>query len=168
MLDLGRTFLASAERSPGAEAIVDGARRLDYRAWAREVGALARGLVRLGLVRGDRLVIVLQNRIEMAHLHWACQMAGIVATPLNWRAKADEVDFCLADAEAKAVVFEPVSADSVEGARASAKLPRIGVGGAIGTTAFEELLADAADLAPAAGPEDFSLMLYTSGTTGRP
>jgi 2-furoate---CoA ligase len=168
LLDLGRTFLGSAERSPGAEAIVDGARRLDYRAWAREIGAVAHGLARLGLRRGDRLVIVLQNRIEMASLHWACQMAGVVATPLNWRAKADEVDFCLTDAEATAVVSEPVSAAAVAAAAAAQRLPRIGVGGAIGTAAFEELLADAADPAPAASAEDFSLMLYTSGTTGRP
>ncbi len=168
MLDLGRTFLASAERNPGAEAIVDGARRLDYRAWAHEIGALQRGLARLGVQRGDRLAVVMQNRVEMATLHWACQMAGIVVTPLNWRAKADEVDFCLGDAEATAVAFEPVSAAAVAAAPAAAKLPRIGVGGAAGTIAFAELLADPADPAPAANPEDISLMLYTSGTTGRP
>ena len=168
MLDLGRTFLASAERSPAAEAIVDGSERLDYAGWARRIGALARGLARLGLGRGDRLVVILQNRLEMADLHWACQMAGIVATPLNWRAKSDEVDFCLVDAEAKAVAFEPVSADAVAGAATARGLPRIGVGGAPGSVAFDELLADPADPAPAAGAEDISLMLYTSGTTGRP
>ena len=168
MLDLGRTFLASTERSPAAEAIVDGARRLDYRAWAGEIGAVAKGLARLGLSRGDRLLIVLQNRIEMATLHWACQMTGIVTTPLNWRAKSDEVDFCLADSEAKAVVFEPVSADAVAAAPASARLPRIGVGGAKGSAAFEELLAGAADPMPETSPDDISLMLFTSGTTGRP
>jgi 2-furoate---CoA ligase len=172
MLDLGRTFLASAERSPDAEAIVDGARRVGYAAWAREVGALAKGLSRLGLKRGDRVLAVLQNRIEMATLHWACQMAALVATPLNWRAKADEVDFCLEDSEAKAVVFEPVSAPSVAGAGVARRLPRIAVGGAdaaaSGTAAFEELFAEPADPSPAASPEDISLMLYTSGTTGRP
>jgi 2-furoate---CoA ligase len=168
LLDLGRTFLASAERSPGAEAIVDGARRLDYAHWAREIGGLARGLARLGLKRGDRLVVVLQNRIEMAHLHWACQMAGIVATPLNWRAKADEVDFCIADSEARAIAFEPVSADAVAGAAAARRIPRIGVGGTPGSASFEELATEAADPAPAASAEDISLMLYTSGTTGRP
>ena len=34
---------------------------------------------------GDHLLAVLQNRWEMATLHWACQFAGIVITPLNWR-----------------------------------------------------------------------------------
>ena len=63
---------------------------------------MQRGLAEVGLKRGDHLVAVLQNRWEMATLHWACQFAGIVMTPLNWRAKADEVDYCVADASARA------------------------------------------------------------------
>ena len=70
---------------------------------------------RLGLKPGDHLVTVLQNRWEAATLHWACQFAGIVITPVNWRAKADEIDYCLENAEAKAVIFEDVSADAVHG-----------------------------------------------------
>ena len=69
----------------------------------------------LGLKPGDHLVTVLQNRWEAATLHWACQFAGIVITPVNWRAKADEIDYCLENAEAKAVVFEDVSAEAVAG-----------------------------------------------------
>jgi 2-furoate---CoA ligase len=170
MLDLGRSLIASVERSPDAEAIVDGGRRLGYRAWLEEIAAVASGLERLGLARGDRLVLVLQNRLEMASLYWACQLSGIVATPLNWRAKADEVEYCLVDAEAKAVVFEPVSEDAVVGAGAARQLPRIAVGGAGNAdVAYDALAATGArDAVPRAAPEDCSLMLYTSGTTGRP
>jgi 2-furoate---CoA ligase len=39
-------------------------------------------------------------------LHWACQFAGIIVTPLNWRVKPEELDYCLTDAEARAVTFE--------------------------------------------------------------
>ena len=109
MLDLGRTFLQSVERSPRQIAIVDGGLRLSYLEWAGRIGAVQRGLADAGLVRGDHLLVVLQNRWEMATLHWACQFAGIVMTPLNWRAKPEEIDYCLADAEAKAIVWEPVA-----------------------------------------------------------
>ena len=61
---------------------------------------------------------VLQNRWEAATLHWACQFAGVIVTPLNWRSTADELDFCLENAEAKAIVYEDVSAEAV---RASAE-----------------------------------------------
>jgi acyl-CoA synthetase (AMP-forming)/AMP-acid ligase II len=169
MFDLGRTFLASVERSPDALAVVDGARRLSYAQWGREIASLTAGLMSLGLKRGDRLAVILQNRLEMASLHWACQLAGIVVTPLNWRIKAGELDYCLSDAEARGVVFDPIAADAVSRAGVARTLQRIAVGGAKGGSCrFTELTGGAADLMPCAGPEDLSVLLYTSGTTGRP
>jgi 2-furoate---CoA ligase len=91
-------------------------------------------------------------------------------TPLNWRAKPEEVEYCVTDAGAKAVAFDAPSATAVAGAPACAKLPRIAVGDVpAGANAFDALL-DAPAHTPecAAGAEDWSLMLYTSGTTGKP
>jgi 2-furoate---CoA ligase len=170
MLDLGRSFLASVERSPDQLALVDGDLRLTYGEWFARVAALAAGLQEIGLKRGDHLVALLQNRWEMATLHWACQFAGIIVTPLNWRAKPDEIDYCAGDANARAIVFQDVSADAVRDSLVAQRLPRIAVGAAEGATLpFEQLLAASP---PAqllnAGADDWSLMLYTSGTTGKP
>jgi 2-furoate---CoA ligase len=141
MLDLGRSFLASVERSPDQLALVDGALRLSYAEWFGRVGAVAGALQAMGLRRGDHLLVVLQNRWEMATLHWACQFAGIIVTPLNWRAKPDEIDYCASDAEAGAIVFQDVSADAVAQSTVAQTLPRIAVGEAAGgTLAFEDLL----------------------------
>ncbi|MBV8166529.1 MAG: AMP-binding protein, partial [Alphaproteobacteria bacterium] len=170
MLDLGRSLLASVERSPGALAIVDGDVRLDYAAWLGRVLRLVGALDALGLRPGDHLVTALQNRWEAASLHWACQLAGVIITPVNWRAKPDELDYCLADAEARALVFQDVSAEAVLGAAQALGMPRISVGDAAGGThRFADLL-DAAPAAasPRADAEAISLMLYTSGTTGKP
>jgi len=170
MFDLGNTFLATAERSPRALAIVDGATRLSYGEWAGTVRSLAAGLAALGLARGDHLVILLQNNWQMASLHWACQLAGVIATPLNWRMTAEELEYCLADAGAKAVAYKPVSAAAVAGAPSARAIARIGVNGAGHATTTFEALADANPAAgrPRAIADDISLMLYTSGTTGRP
>ena len=169
MFDLGRTFLATVERSPDATAIADGERRLGYASWYEEIARLASGLTELGLRRGDRLAVILQNRLEMASLHWACQFAGIVVTPLNWRIKPEELDYCLADAEAAAIVFDDVAADTIAVAAAAQRLPRIAIGEIdVATCRFEDLQGGANGFAPRAGPEDLSLLLYTSGTTGRP
>ena len=174
MLDLGRTFLQSVERRPQHLAIVDGEVRLTYAQWLERIVRVAGALRALGLQRGDHLVVVLQNRWEMATLHWACQFLGVIVTPLNWRAKPDEVDYCLSDAGARAIVFEGVSADAVAQSTGAKSLPRIAVGAALAdspaaTHGFDELL-DGAPPEPlcAASAEDVSLMLYTSGTTGRP
>jgi 2-furoate---CoA ligase len=169
MFDLGRTFLAAVERSPDAPAVVDSKRRLSYAQWGTEIAGLARGLTALGLKRGDRLAVILQNRLEMASLHWACQLAGIVMTPLNWRIKAEELDYCLTDSGSAAIVFDQVAADAISAAQAARVLPRIALGDAEGgTCGFAELAASTADLRPSAGPDDLSVLLYTSGTTGRP
>lgn len=170
MLDLGRTFLQSVERSPHALAVVDGEQRLTYTQWYERIQCAAAGISSLGIGRGDHLLVVLQNRIEMATLHWACQFLGVIATPLNWRAKPEEVEYCLTDSGAKAIVYEPVSEAAVAASPAAGKLPRIAVGGAAnGTTGYDELLArQSAQPILAAEADDISLMLYTSGTTGKP
>ena len=125
MLDLGTSFLASVARDPAATAIVDGDVRLTYAAWLHAYRVRRWCAGRTGLRPGDHLLTVLQNRWEAATLHWACQLAGIIITPLNWRAKADELGFCLTDAEARAVVFEEVSAPAVRATQPRRRLPRI-------------------------------------------
>jgi 2-furoate---CoA ligase len=170
MLDLGRTFLQSAERSPDSAAIVDGPLRLSYRQWHDRILAVAGGLEEIGLRAGDRLLVVLRNGWEMATLHWACQFLGVVVTPLNWRAKADEIEYCVTDSEARAIVFEEISAEAVHGAPASEGLARIAVRlTRQGALPFDRLLAAPPCLrGPRANADDLSVMLYTSGTTGRP
>jgi 2-furoate---CoA ligase len=170
MLDLGRTFLQSVERRPDEVAIVDGAVRLTYGEWLPRIAAVTGALRSIGLGRGEHVLVVLQNRWQMATLHWACQFLGVVVTPLNWRAKADEVEYCATDAEARAVVFEPASAEAVEGSAACAKLPRIAVGDTgLTATPFADLLGATAPAGLVnATADDWSVMLYTSGTTGRP
>jgi 2-furoate---CoA ligase len=170
MLDLGASFLASVERDPGALAIVDGPVRLSYAQWHRRISAVAAAFAELGLRPGDHLVTVLQNRWEAATVHWACQFAGIICTPVNWRSKADEVDYCVADSEAKAVIFEEVSAGAVRRSGEAASRPRIVLGAPqADEIAFDALAArDGADATPRAGADAWSVMLYTSGTTARP
>ena len=189
MLDLGRTLLQSIERSPHRVALVDGALRLSYADWAMRVGAVQRGLFEAGLQRGDHLLVVLQNRWEMATLHWACQFAGIVMTPLNWRAKGEEIDYCLADSGARALVSEVAIAAALAESQLAGGVTRIAVGAvrsdasgeaphaatnaathaaSSATIHFEDWLTAPCEPVPHAQADDLSLMLYTSGTTGKP
>jgi 2-furoate---CoA ligase len=170
MLDLGRSFLASVARDPDALAVVDGEVRLTYSEWYQIISAVVAAFDRLGLSAGDHLVTVLQNRWQAATVHWACQFAGIIVTPLNWRSSAEELDFCLADAEGKALVYESVSAAAVQSSPEARRRTRISLGSPkAGEHAFESFLGAKAQAAePRADPEAWSVMLYTSGTTARP
>jgi 2-furoate---CoA ligase len=170
MLDLGTSFLASVARDGTALAIVDGDTRLTYAQWYERISALVAGLDALGLRPGDRLVSVLQNRWEAASLHWACQLTGIIITPVNWRCKADELDFCISDAEAKAVFYEAISAAAVAASPQAQSWPKIAVG--VPGAADQDFAALTRSRAGAAaarvGADAWSVMLYTSGTTARP
>src|ERR1700735_1164341 len=129
MLDLGSSFVASVARDPDALAIVDDGLRLTYAQWYGRISSLVASLDRIGLKQVDHVVTVLHNCEAAATLHWACQLAGIVITPVNWRAKADELDFCIEDSEARAIVYQDVSAAAVEQSKRAGALPRICVGG---------------------------------------
>ncbi|MGB6758145.1 MAG: AMP-binding protein [Xanthobacteraceae bacterium] len=170
MLDLGQSFIGSVARDPDTLAIVDGALRLSYAQWYRRISAVVAGFDSLGLKPGDHLVTVLQNRFEAATLHWACQFAGVIITPVNWRSTAQELDFFLENAETKAVAYEDASAAAVAASVAAQKIPRVALDRAQPSdVAFAALASrDAADAMPRADARAWSLMLYTSGTTAKP
>lgn len=163
MLDLGASFLASVSRDPVALAVVDGDTRLTYAEWYRKISTLVAGLDGLGLKPGDHVLTLMMNRWENASLHWACQFAGLIVTPLNWRAKGDEVDYVLQDADIKGIFYEEITQEAVENAPSAADLPSISAAELVSM-----MEADAPDAAPRASAGDWSLMLYTSGTTSRP
>jgi 2-furoate---CoA ligase len=170
VLDLGTSFLASIARDEEALAIVDGEVRLTYSAWYQRISALVAGFDELGLKPQDHVVTLLQNRWEAATIYWACQFAGLIVTPLNWRSTAEELDFCLQDAEAKALVYEDISAGSVIASTQADACPRIAVGSprSRDLTFAALVAAHASGAEPRVDAEAWSVMLYTSGTTARP
>jgi 2-furoate---CoA ligase len=132
-VNLAHSLLAAAERHPETPALPG----FTYARLRETAAGIAGGL---GLERGERLAVVLDNRVETALLYWAAQWAGVVFVPLSWRLSEQELDYCLADCGAARVL------------RADDPLPEGGEHpGAL----------DLDDGAP-------SLMLYTSGTTGKP
>jgi 2-furoate---CoA ligase len=151
-VNLAASLEGSAARDPEREALVHDDVRLTYSQLREHAARLAGGLEQLGLRRGDRLAAVLNNRHETVQLYWAAQWLGAVFVPLSWRVSQEEIDYCVSDSEAKLV------------ARADASNRLL-----LGEAPFEELLAAAEH--PGAldlDEREPSLMLYTSGTTGKP
>ncbi|MDQ7863914.1 AMP-binding protein [Peribacillus frigoritolerans] len=70
---------------------------------------------RLGIQKQDRVVVILKNRVENVIIYWALQKLGAIYTPLNDRLSTKEVEYCVNDAEAKAVVYESASQNAVLG-----------------------------------------------------
>ena len=173
MMDLGSAFAASVKRQPDALAVVDGGRRRTFAQWDAEVRAVAGALARMGLRHGDHLAVVMRNRYEMATLYWASHMLGLIFTPISWRGSLDEIAYCLEDCDAMAVAYDGAAGSSPAEAAARLRIdPRRQIVAADGKgdgIRFEKILEETPITGPMAADDDATcLMLYTSGTTGRP
>lgn len=168
---LDALFRASLARFPAAEAIVAGETRLSYAALDRLVGHMAGNLAARGVGQGERVALLLGNCPEFLVALLACARLGAVAMPIGTRQKAAEIDYLLNDSGAAALIFAAEFAANVPVPAAVPALKRrIVVGEAI---AGAEPIA--ALLAPVPPPpaveiaeEDTAIILYTSGTTGKP
>lgn len=163
----------SAHLFPDVVAVDDGQRRRRFAELADRVVHLAAGLKQGGLIAGDRVAIVSRNRVEFVELYFALAWLGAVAVPINWRLRAKEIAYIVADSQARFVFAEEDFHEVIEQRRADCpQLERlISLDAASGSwSGFEGCLAETEVSAP---PPDQDLdqvvvQMYTSGTTGLP
>lgn len=187
--NLADLLARAAQDSPDRVALVEAAsgRRMTWSELDAEVDRVAQGLASLGLVAGYRAMIALPNRIEFVVAYFAALRARLVAVPVNPRSATGEMVRMMADCGARVVVTDLSTATTVRSAvagledaligadeelRARAHVPRIVVVSAPtlpGETAWADLAsADGRELPSPADPESLAVLLYTSGTSGRP
>ena len=156
-------------RNPEGEALVCGNSRMNWRDVAQKSASIAAGLGKLGLQRGDRIAVLLGNRTEFVLTMFAAAHAGLVTVLLSTRQQKPEIAYVLTDCGAKLLIHEATLADRLPDARDVPDLTwRIAVDDDPKVSRFYEL-ADNAVAAPAeVGEEDTAMILYTSGTTGKP
>ena len=166
----GRVISWFAQLAPDRIAIVSDRITLTYSELDARVNQLVHHLRVQGLASGDAIAIVAPNRAEWVETYAAAQRAGWRITPVNWHLGPDEAQYIIEDCQAKAVVMDGAL---VELAPAAATVPiKLAIdqtdhAAFAGWDDYEASLAaqstDAID-----APERGTIMLYTSGTTGRP
>lgn len=145
--------------------------------WAdlrRRVAALAGALSGRGVGFGDRVMILMLNRTEFVESVLAANMIGAIAVPLNFRLTPTEIAVLVEDCVAHVMLTEAALAPVAIGVRNIQPLLSVIVvaGGSSQDSVFgyEDLLNEAGDVhEPVDIPNDSpALIMYTSGTTGRP
>jgi long-chain acyl-CoA synthetase len=147
--------------------------------WAQvdeRVDAAAAGLRALGLEPGDRLALQLGNTLDFPVVYFGALRAGLVAVPLNTGYTSDELTHVLRDSGARALVTSPGAAPPALALQdGHGPLEHVvvteGDGAPPGATALAAVLEQGAGPSrgeTARGGEDLAVVLYTSGTSGRP
>jgi long-chain acyl-CoA synthetase len=162
-------LLEAAARRPDGEALICGDVRLNWREVAERSARVAAGLQATGVRRGDRVALLLGNRVEFVLTLFAAAQLGAVAVLLSTRQQKPEIAYALNNCGAVLIVHEATPADRLPDAGEVPELRhRIAVD-ASGSSAFA-ILAGHAPLEQQTdvGEQDIAMILYTSGTTGRP
>ncbi len=157
------------------EAVIFGARRLSYREFNTRTNQAAHALTECGVRRGDRVALLLLNSNAFLEALFACAKLGAIAVPLNFRLSSAEISFILNDAQAEVLVYHPVFAELFAPIRAETRIRHAIVVAAEGEDRghdadYEQALAANPATEPGTGvaQNDPLMMMYTSGTTGRP
>lgn len=170
-IDLGSWIARRAAATPTLPAITFGETTWTYRDFSDRIDRLAAELVAGGMRRGDRVGYVGLNHPDFLVTLFAAARIGAAFVPLNWRLTADELCYILGNAEVHTLLADAERAAVIDPVRAEAGLQRaIALTPVPGWEVADDLLAQRAPLADPvfAEPDDIAVIMYTSGTTGRP
>jgi long-chain acyl-CoA synthetase len=161
--------------------IVYGDRRIGFDTFVRTANSLSHGLTGLGVGHGDRVAVLAQNCPEWCLAFWATVDMGAVLAGLNGWWKADEIVYGLQDCGARVLVADRKRIERVVGDLGECpdlevillidcEPSDVGLAGDDRARRFDELTADLRPDLPATpiDEDDPAVILYTSGTTGRP
>lgn len=166
----------AAAHDPDGVALVEhrpDRRVMTWRQFDEAADSVARALSRRGLVAGQRVAVVMGNHIDLPVAYYGILRGGMVAVPVNPRSTTREISRMLVDSLARIVLCDEAGVAHVREALSDDHQISIVVGGADpldGETSFERFLADGSGVAPAApaDAEALAVILYTSGTSGKP
>ena len=174
-MNLGQNLKVNAKKFPTTVMLKDSQRSFTYPEVNERVNRLANSLLSLGLVKGDKVAVLLENSIEIVEMFLATAKTGLIIVPINFRLVSSEVEYIADNSDAKAFVVHDEFTSTVDPIKPSLKSITadnyIVVGQNVdGYRNYDELIEHGSDSEPAAdvAPEDTWILIYTSGTTGKP
>ncbi len=168
-LNVATILREAVAAQPDKTCLVLGSRTVSYRDVDTESARLAAGLLDLGLERGDAVAVQLSNSADFVFVYFGIMRAGLVMVPMNPLLREQEVRHLLTDSGARVLLTS--SNHPLEMVSAAGSIP-VYVSGPEPPDGCHELsdlyAADPFRDVVATGSEDTAVLLYTSGTTGRP
>lgn len=175
-----RLYRFHARNSPDKAAVIWRGQTITWAELDDRIDRLAAGLARRGIGQKQSVIVMMHNRPEFIQLGAAAARRGAAAVSVSWRSTAGELAYLANHSGASGIVTEPELLHVIEEASPELAERLISnvfvVGGSDGapsaklrTTPFDALLREPSDLGDdIAGDDDAAVVVYTSGTTGRP
>lgn len=158
--------------APNHEGFIGPDYRYSYAEVDQRCSRLAAWFRQAGIAPGERIAVYGKNTEALATAIYAASRADAIVVVLNWRLQIEELEFILQDSGARALFYDAEFAPAVEELRQRAALEIFVANGETeGDIAYADIVADAA--LPACPPPsrrggDTAIIMYTSGTTGKP
>lgn len=174
-MNLGQSLKVNAKKFPNTIALKDRERAFTYLEIDKRVNKLAHSLISLGLNKGNKVAVLLENSVEIVEIYLATAKMGLVIVPINFRLVGPEVEYIVNNSDAQAFVVHDEFTPTVDAIRPNLK--KIGPDNYIvvgeereGYREYEEFIREAPESEPEieVKPEDAWILIYTSGTTGKP
>ncbi|MFH1136999.1 MAG: AMP-binding protein [Pseudomonadota bacterium] len=173
-MNVGEWISKRALVRPDRPLIKDGDRELNNLEFDRAVNRAAHALASLGLTKGDRLSVLMDNSIEFLEIFFACAKLGLIFTPLGVQLAVPDLKFMLGDAAPKVLVYGPIAEKNIAALRPD--FPRgpkfIPLGADHDPEGLLALAASASEAAPVPASEvdddDPFLIIYVPGLSGDP
>ncbi|SFG71346.1 feruloyl-CoA synthase [Desulfotomaculum arcticum] len=174
-MDIGGMLARNARRHPNKEALVYGDKRYTYEGLNLDVNKLANALLALGVNKGEKVALMMQNSDRYVIAFMAIMKVGAVAVPVNFRLAAPEVEYIVNHSDSVVFFFDPEYDGLVASLKGKISKVRqlISAGKSennAGAVDWDALTANIAGEEPGVLVEEWDdcEILYTSGTTGRP
>ena len=171
-LVLGEILARNARRFADKPALVFEGRTLTFGELNSRVNRLAGALSRRGVVRGDKVAVLMLNRLEVLESFFACHKLGACPVPVNFRLVPNEVKYVLTNSDAVGLIvdesLESLAREAMAGS--SPFILSLASDPAPGAESYEKALAAELDEEPdvVVREDELAFLMYTSGTTGLP
>ena len=109
-LNLGQNLKINAKKFPEKVAIKDRRRSFTYPQLNQRTNRLAHSLLGLGLAKGDKVAVLLENCIEIVEVYLATAKTGLIIVPINFRLAGNEIEYIVNNSDAKAMVVHDLFA----------------------------------------------------------
>ena len=173
---IGNWITKRSHYNPDKTAIIFEGQEWTYKQLNERVNRLSRGLLSLGLRKGDRAGILAYNCNQFMELYWACAKTGIILVPLNFRLVPAELEYFVRQCEVKVFFYSADFSETVKtlrtlpGAKTITHYFSIDEPKLAGDRWYEDFIGAFEAIEPAVDSppalEDPQIIMFTSGTTG--